>query len=131
MLDRRRSERETGLWILRYELPDTLLVLTPTAMHVVASKKKAELVATLTDAAKAVGVTLQTHVREKDGDGSTQMTASLTALGGESPTLATLLKEKLEGTFVKVRVKGCTMPVGRGMVARVVASEVGVRPQQR
>jgi len=114
---------ETGRWILRYELPDTLLVLTPTAMHVVASKKKAELVATVTDAAKAVGVTLQTHVREKDGDGSTQMTAALTALGGESPTLATLLKEKLEGTFVKVRVKGRrTMPMGRGMVARGLLS---------
>ena len=37
-------------------MPDTLLVLTPTTMHVVASKKKAELVATVTDAAKAVGV---------------------------------------------------------------------------
>jgi hypothetical protein len=100
-------------------------------MHVVASKKKAELVATVTDAAKAVGVTLQTHVREKDGDGSTQMTAALTALGGDSPTLATLLKEKLEGTFIKVRVNGRTMPAGGGIMARDVATEVRVQSHSR
>jgi hypothetical protein len=60
-------------------------------------------------------VTLETHIREKDGDGSTQMTAALATLGAGA-TVCTLLKEKLDGTFVKVRRRTAMQKVANPVV---------------
>uniref|UniRef100_A0A7S0S408 FACT complex subunit n=1 Tax=Chlamydomonas leiostraca TaxID=1034604 RepID=A0A7S0S408_9CHLO len=94
------------LWLFGYELPDTILVFTPTELHVVASQKKAEVLQPLAGTAEGLGVKMVMHVKPKAEDGSTQfkelITTIQTAEDVKDPQVGTLPKDKHSGKFVEV-----------------------------
>ncbi|KAK9903552.1 hypothetical protein WJX75_008667 [Coccomyxa subellipsoidea] len=84
------------LWLFGYELPDTILVFTKEALHVLTSGKKANLISALAGPCKEkVGVDIVVHPRPKGEDGSAQITELLDIIKGsaDSPVLGALIKE--------------------------------------
>ena len=71
-----------------------MLVFTKTEMHALAGPKKTDILAQLSDACTAAGVTLQLHPKPKKEDGSEQIEALLAAIraAADSPVVGTLPK---------------------------------------
>ncbi|CAL8465250.1 g4785 [Coccomyxa elongata] len=94
------------LWFFGYELPETVLLFTKEALHVVTAGKKAKLIGALAAACKEkVGVELIMHEKPKGEDGSTQINELLEAVkaSAESPVLGALQKEsKQEGKLAEL-----------------------------
>ncbi|KAG1678588.1 hypothetical protein FOA52_012595 [Chlamydomonas sp. UWO 241] len=88
------------LWLFGYELPDTVMVLTKTELHVLTSAKKAVLLQPLSDRCLAdTGLKFTVLVKPKAEDGSTQMRQLLDAVraADESPAVGVLPKDKHTG----------------------------------
>ncbi|EFN58683.1 hypothetical protein CHLNCDRAFT_140286 [Chlorella variabilis] len=87
------------LWLLGYEFTETILVFTKSELHAMAGPKKTDILAQLSDACAAAGVTLRLHPKPKKEDGSTQIEALLAACkaSADTPVIGTLPKEKPQG----------------------------------
>lgn len=93
------------LWLFGYELPDTLLLLTPDEVHVLTSQRKAAILSPLAAVAlSSAGVKLTVHVKPKQEDGSKQMGELLAIAKGVATDalLGHLPKDKHEGKFFEV-----------------------------
>ena len=120
---------------------DTIMVFTPTQLHVLTSSKKAALLEPLKEAAKksSAGVELVLHPRAKGDDGAAGVDALLAAAstalstvkpepGSPEPTLAVLAKEPPVGALgelwlSKLSASGAaTSDAGPGL-SRVLASK--------
>ncbi|CAK0786832.1 hypothetical protein CVIRNUC_010046 [Coccomyxa viridis] len=83
------------LWLLGYELTETVLVFTKEAFHVLTSAgKKASLVEVLKDVTKEkVGVELIVHTKPKGEDGQQQVDELISAVKAGSGPLGVIQKE--------------------------------------
>ena len=91
-------------FLFDYELPDTLMVLTPTALHMLCGKTKAGLLAPCRAAVEAeAGVALEVTVKPKGEDGAAQVRAILEALpGDDAGPLGVPAKDKHDGAFFEL-----------------------------
>lgn len=92
------------LWLLGYELPDTVLLFTASELHVLTSQKKANLLEPLSEeCSKKAGVKLVLHSKPKSEDGSAQIRELLQISQKEAgSTIGCLPKEKHEGKFYEL-----------------------------
>ncbi|KAK8204948.1 FACT complex subunit-domain-containing protein [Phyllosticta capitalensis] len=85
------------LWLLGYEFPTTLFVLTPDAIHIVTTKKKA----TYLEPLKGGKVPVELHIRGKDADeNAKQFQQCLDAIKNGGKKVGVLLKDQSAGPFV-------------------------------
>ena len=91
-------------FLFDYELPDTLMVLTETTLHMLCGKTKAGLLAPCRAAVEAeAGVALEVTVKPKGEDGAAQMRAILEALpGDDAGPLGVPAKDKHDGAFFEL-----------------------------
>ncbi|GAB4856158.1 FACT complex subunit spt16 [Ancistrocladus abbreviatus] len=87
-----------NMWLLGYEFPETLMVLSEKQIHFLCSQNKASLLDVIKKAAKeAVGVDVVMHVKAKGDDGTHQMDAVLRAIRSDNnPVVGYLAKEAHE-----------------------------------
>ncbi|KAK9824573.1 hypothetical protein WJX72_011424 [[Myrmecia] bisecta] len=89
------------LWLFGYELPDTILVFTASALHVLTSSKKASLLEQVAGFCKdRVGVDLVLHVKPKSEDGRAQIQELVAVL--EGATVGVFAKETAEGKLASL-----------------------------
>jgi nucleosome binding factor SPN SPT16 subunit len=89
------------VWLFSYELPDTLLMFTDGAIHVVAGGKKAALMENAKEMLKReCGLDLVVYVKPKGEDGTAQAKEILNAIEAEKLVVGMVPKEKNEGTMM-------------------------------
>ncbi|KAG0531255.1 hypothetical protein BDA96_04G007800 [Sorghum bicolor] len=86
------------IWLLGYDFPETIIVFMKNQIHVLCSKKKANLIGTLKKAAnEAVGADIVLHVKTKNSDGSDLMDDIVRAAQAQSksdkPVVGHIAKE--------------------------------------
>lgn len=97
-----------NIWLLGYELPETIMVFTRKQIHFLCSQKKASLLEVVKKAAKeSVGVDVLMHVKGKSEDGSSQMETILKSLRSleDDPVVGYLTKEAPEGGLLEMWVE--------------------------
>ncbi|GAB4834965.1 hypothetical protein Ancab_033232 [Ancistrocladus abbreviatus] len=92
-----------NMWLLGYEFPETLMVLSEKQIHFLCSQNKASLLDVIKKAVKeAVGVDVVMHVKAKGDDGTHQMDAILRAIRSDNnPVVGYLAKEAHEGDLIR------------------------------
>ena len=89
------------VWLFSYELPDTLLMFTDGAIHVVAGGKKAALMENAKEMLKReCGLDLVVYVKPKGEDGTAQAKEILNAIEAEKLVVGMVPKEKNEGMMM-------------------------------
>ncbi|KAF2757400.1 transcription elongation complex subunit [Pseudovirgaria hyperparasitica] len=84
------------LWLLGYEFPATLMVLTPDVVHIVTTKKKASYLEPL----KGGAVHLEIHIRGKDADENAKQFQQITdIIKGAGKKVGILTKDNQVGPF--------------------------------
>eukprot|EP00798_Chlamydomonas_sp_ICE-L_P025578 gene25578-11229_t len=98
-------------WLFRYELPDTIVVLTKDALHVLTSQKKVSLLEKLSaDCEKETGLKLVLLTKPKAEDGGAQMKElleSIRTVEGE-PVVGSLPRDKHEGKLFELWASNCS-----------------------
>ena len=90
------------IWLFGYELPDTLVLVTKTELHVVTGGKKAKLIETVVATVAAdAGVTVVVHNKPKGEDGEAQADELVAIVVDASLVVGMVAKEASEGALTK------------------------------
>lgn len=90
------------IWLFGYELPDTLVLLTKTEMHVVTGGKKAKLMETVVETVAAeANIKVVVHNKPKGEDGNAQADELVSVVTDGSLTVGMVAKEAGEGALTK------------------------------
>ncbi|CAL1411213.1 unnamed protein product [Linum trigynum] len=97
-----------NIWLLGYELPETVMVFMKKHIHFLCSQKKSSLLEVVKKPAKdAVGADVMMHVKMKNDDGSSLMDSIFSAIhavrsGGDSgPVVGNIAREAPEGKLLE------------------------------
>lgn len=121
------------LWLFGYELPETVMAITKSKLHVVTSAKKAAVLQGVEEAAGGVGVTMHIHIKPKGQDGAEAMAALMAGVSasGSPAKLGLLTKEKPEGQVCDCWSASCseagleTADVAAGLAAVLSCKDAG------
>ncbi|KAL6132837.1 hypothetical protein ACLB2K_065076 [Fragaria x ananassa] len=111
------------MWMVGYDVPDTIMVFMKKQIHFLGSQKKVSFFQGVKKAAKeAVGVDLVTHVKAKSDDGGALMDAvlgvihaQLKADGHDTVVVGRMAREEPEGNLLKLwfeKLKSATVQLG-------------------
>ncbi|XP_050382933.1 FACT complex subunit SPT16-like [Argentina anserina] len=111
------------MWLVGYDVPDTIMVFMKKQIHFLGSQKKVSFFQGVKKSAKeAVGVDVVTHVKAKNDDGSALMDAVLGAIdaqpkadGHDTVVVGRIAREEPEGNLLKLwfeKLKSATVQLG-------------------
>ena len=98
------------MWLVGYDVPDTIMVFMKKQIHFLGSQKKVSFFQGVKKSAKeAVGVDVVTHVKAKNDDGGALMDAVLGAIdaqskadGHDTVVVGRITREEPEGNLLKL-----------------------------